>query len=602
MFSKLFRKPRAPRSRWLWPASLGLAAILIIVFRLGGGSEPAAETAAPLQVTVRPAGQFVTEQAELKVVGTVESSAKTDLKSQLSGTVTALNVKIDDPVRAGQVLVRLDSRDILNQLAQAEANVAMQRSQLQAVENGVRDEELDLTLTRLDSAQQSLADAQAGLQNAQDNAALSLSNLYGQVGPFLTDAAAKADTAVSDQTDGLFTDDRTATPALTFSANNSQAEIDVRLKRVLAQQALEALQTLAAQPVGTGAAQESRLTQAQTELDTISRYLDQASLVLNSAINLPEATAASYRSQLSLARTTVNGLINGATTLAQRIGSQKQANASQLTAAQAQVTQAESAVQASQKELNLKQAGATDEQLATQQAALQQSQASAASVRTTLSKTAIVSPINGRVATVPVRQGELVNPGQLVVSVISDSGLQIKAYVTPQEAQRLTIGSPVRIEGGLPGAVTRIAPGIDPATQKIEVIITPADESADARLVDGQFVNLKLTIDVPETATGARQLTLPLTAVRAKTDGACVYTVDDAGRIAELPVEIGPIVGDRVEILSGLTADQPIIELARGLTVGRSVSVREAGVPEPDNAAPEPTSAASDQNAAPAAE
>src|SRR5215203_676831 len=118
-------------------------------------------------------------------------------------------------------------------------------------------------------------------------------------------------------------------------------------------------------------------------------------------------------------------------------------------------------------------------------------------LQTSLSRNEVRAPFDGRVAERFADAGAQVGPGTPVVRLISAGDLLVRAAVPPEEARRLTVGTPVtstvRGLGGLqiPGTIQRIAPEVDAASQMvlIEVHLTPAPEMA-GRLQTGLVVDV----------------------------------------------------------------------------------------------------------------
>jgi RND family efflux transporter MFP subunit len=147
-------RPRAGRRAWgsLWGALLAAPIAAVLVFASGGpvasaqvvrtqavsaqspppaqsaSGQPAPAVGATFQAAVRELPQ--TYAAE----GVVEAVRQATLGAQVAGRIVELNVKAGDPVRAGQVLARIDARTAdqavaasLSQVAEAEANLANAR-------------------------------------------------------------------------------------------------------------------------------------------------------------------------------------------------------------------------------------------------------------------------------------------------------------------------------------------------------------------------------------------------------------------------------------------------------------------------------------------
>jgi HlyD family secretion protein len=123
-------KPVSPRAKWLkWGAiAAALLLVLWLLSKLIGGGD-----AAPSYSTAR------VERGSLRVTvsatGNLQPTNQVDVGSELSGTVTQVNVDNNDRVTRGQVLARLDPArlsDAINQaraaLASAQAGVAQARA------------------------------------------------------------------------------------------------------------------------------------------------------------------------------------------------------------------------------------------------------------------------------------------------------------------------------------------------------------------------------------------------------------------------------------------------------------------------------------------
>ncbi len=194
-------------------------------------------------------------------------------------------------------------------------------------------------------------------------------------------------------------------------------------------------------------------------------------------------------------------------------------------------------------------------------------------------KTRIRATIGGTVNFLPIKVGQYVSAFEHVATVAQNGALEIVAYVPEEERNALSVGMKVSIEGGHQGIVTEVAPALDPTTKQIEVRIA-VDSTPD--LVNGQSVRITLPDEVtaapaPSATASSTPATtqnlLPLTAVKLLPDSRAVFTVDESGRLVAHTVTIGDVVGDRIQVLSGLTPDMRIVTDVRGLSEGQKVSV-----------------------------
>ncbi len=117
-------------------------------------------------------------------------------------------------------------------------------------------------------------------------------------------------------------------------------------------------------------------------------------------------------------------------------------------------------------------------------------------LETSLSRNQVRAPFDGRVAERFVDPGALVGPGTPLVRLISAGDLLVRAAVPPEEARRLTVGTPVvstvrSLSLAVPGTIQRIAPEVDAASQMvlIEVHLAPTPEMA-SRLQTGLVVDV----------------------------------------------------------------------------------------------------------------
>lgn len=155
------------------PGLLRIAVALALVAT--GSRVGAAEGGVPVPVLEVKAAA---SRPLLEYEGTLEPQLQSVLAAQVSGSVRNLAVRAGDRVKAGQVLARLDERELAAGLAGGEAGVAQAQAALaQARQNAERTRELraqgfvsaaaqDTAQAQLDAAQAALASAQAGRQQA----------------------------------------------------------------------------------------------------------------------------------------------------------------------------------------------------------------------------------------------------------------------------------------------------------------------------------------------------------------------------------------------------------------------------------------------------
>ena len=251
----------------------------------------------------------------------------------------------------------------------------------------------------------------------------------------------------------------------------------------------------------------------------------------------------------------------------------------QLTNAKSGLAQAKEGVNIALEQLDLTKAGASQEQVDSaknnidqasaaknlQQAQIANARAAIASVDAQINKTIIKAPINGVVGTLPHSVGELVSPGMDIASIINTDGLQVKSFIDATDLVDISVGQFVRVSNIATGTIVRVAPQIDPITKKVEIVI--AIEPSDTPFVVGQFVDIAIERPLEQSYP-----LIPLDAVQMTATGAHVFIVSASSTVETLPVELGSVIGESVEITNGLEEGLFIVKSTRGLSTGESVS------------------------------
>ncbi|MFQ3786483.1 efflux RND transporter periplasmic adaptor subunit [Halomonas sp. A29] len=190
----------------------------------------------------------------------------------------------------------------------------------------------------------------------------------------------------------------------------------------------------------------------------------------------------------------------------------------------------------------------------TAQARLESTRAVENTQQLRLAQTQVLAPDDGVISSRSATVGAVLPAGQELFRLIRLGRLEWRAEVAASDLERLQPGQSARVTlpggGELEGRVRMIAPLVDSATRNGLVYVDlPTSEAARA----GMFAR-------GEFALGTRQaLTLPRSAVQIRDGFGYVHRVDEDGRVAESKVALGQHTGDRIEILSGLEPDTPVV-------------------------------------------
>lgn len=186
--------------------------------------------------------------------------------------------------------------------------------------------------------------------------------------------------------------------------------------------------------------------------------------------------------------------------------------------------------------------------------------------------TRVVSPTAGVVSSRAVENGEHVQRGATIFTVVRNDVLELEASVPARAASDLKVGQPVRFTAGgrqLEGSVARIAPTINAASRTLLVYLQVPNKNGE--LVGNSFATGRI---VGKTVNGT--IVIPSTAVRqsAKEGETFVYRIEN-DRVQHAPVQVGitdDVVGT-AQIVEGLSEGDRIIVGNVG-ALGRGMQVR----------------------------
>jgi len=177
--------------------------------------------------------------------------------------------------------------------------------------------------------------------------------------------------------------------------------------------------------------------------------------------------------------------------------------------------------------------------------------------RAMLSYTRVVAPFAGIVTARMVDSGALASPGVPLVQIDSAGPLQLQAAVA--ESAIAFVHTGMKVNTSIDGA-----PGADPQGT-VSQIVPAADTSSHSFLVK---IDLPLSKELragmyatAEIPVGTRQaIVAPRSAIVARGSLSCVYALDSNNMAQLRYVTLGAAHGDAVEILSGISANEKLVD------------------------------------------
>jgi RND family efflux transporter MFP subunit len=184
------------------------------------------------------------------------------------------------------------------------------------------------------------------------------------------------------------------------------------------------------------------------------------------------------------------------------------------------------------------------------------------------------APFAGVITLRNVDAGVLVNEGSTLLFRIAQTD-RLRTYLNVPQAdagsvrvgQQATLVIPDLPGHGFPGAVTRTANALDPATRTLLVEVQVPNPAA--LLMPGMYAQVSLSIP-----RNNPPLLIPGDTLVIRSDGPQVAVVAPGGRVHFARIQLGRDFGDRLEVLSGLEEGQQVV-------VNPSDAIREGAQVKP---------------------
>jgi RND family efflux transporter MFP subunit len=199
-------------------------------------------------------------------------------------------------------------------------------------------------------------------------------------------------------------------------------------------------------------------------------------------------------------------------------------------------------------------------------AQVQAAKAAAAQSRATEAFTIIRAPFSGLVTAKYVNSGALAAPGAPLLRIEDTQQLELDIQMNESSMSRLHVGDPVQVTlRGAPAFTARVrevVPVADPAahTVTVKIGLTPTQQ-----MVSG------MTASVLVPTGEGNAITIPQSSVRSRGQMDSVLALDN-NSVAQLRyVQLGPAVGDRVQVTSGVEAGDRILARPDDVFIGRRI-------------------------------
>jgi len=374
--------------------------------------------------------------------GRIEASGSIEgtqvlVASRITGRVVELPVEEGDRVSPGDLIARIEAKELESQHDQAQANLAAARSRLADAQAGARSQEIEAARARLAQAQAALAGAERLLALAKSTYDTSL-DLRAE----LEAAETRRDTAQSalEQAQAALDLARAGATAEQLA----QAEAAVAQAKAAHEQRRADLER-ARQLYTSGAISAQQRDAAQSAADSAQAALDQA------RERLAELRAGTRqedldRLQAAVAQAAAN-LIGAEKLLetAQQAYRDRPAASQNLEAAQTQRDTSAKEVEAAQAALDLLLAGTRAQVVAQARDQVAAAEAAAEAAATQLGYAVVRAPVGANVEVKAIEVGELVAPGSALVQLVDDRVVWLRVSVPETHYGRINVGDEAEV-------------------------------------------------------------------------------------------------------------------------------------------------------------
>jgi len=202
-----------------------------------------------------------------------------------------------------------------------------------------------------------------------------------------------------------------------------------------------------------------------------------------------------------------------------------------------------------------------------------------AAARRNLNDARLLAPISGYISRRAVEPGVMVAPGQPVFEISPMDSVEVNVGVPETDVRLVKVGQNAGVT--VPALPGRTFQGL---VRVVNVSADPATRTYMTRIVvPNPQKDLKVGMVAEVAITGTQKLdmlSLPISSIVRDPQGATmVYQFfPDQGRVYSKRVEVGAVLGTRIQIRSGLNGTEPIVVAGQnGLRDGMAAQLSTAG-------------------------
>lgn len=191
----------------------------------------------------------------------------------------------------------------------------------------------------------------------------------------------------------------------------------------------------------------------------------------------------------------------------------------------------------------------------------------------------LTAPISGVVTAAYAKQGDMANPGMPILTIEAPSNLQAQVLASESQIQQIKSGQSVNVylkstNLQTKGTISEISYS---STNTGGQYLVKIDIAKEPSMLPGMFVNVEFPNSNINTTSAAASasVTIPVSALVEQGQLKGIYTISENNTAILRWVKTGKTMGEQIEILSGLHANESYIVSAQGkLYNGAAVKVK----------------------------
>ena len=424
-------------------------------------------------------------------------------------SVRSVNVKVGDPVYAGETLAVSDPGTLSASLQGTEADVLSAQANIAALRKGATTQTVAVYNQGVSTASLALATA-------------------------VRDSYLKIEDALLNKLNLLFNNDTSANPTLTITTDSFQASLNINNARIDMSIRMNDWNSL----MNASATSDQMLAEATNDIAAAKTFIDSLSTAVN-RLNVGNS---------GMAQSTINADVAAVN-----------AAATEVNAANTEFNSALQAYKTATDQLNVIQASSTPETLEMAEAGLAKAQANVASIESQLSDTILTAPFVGIVASVNLKAGDNFPVGSPAIDIVSAGAYKIDIMVPENEVASINVGNEADISFDASGGLT--ATGTVSSIDLSETMTNGVGAYKTTVYLNGSNPSIRTGMSATVTIKGVSVqsvVAIPASAIITKNDGSYALVLDSKGNYSERKIVTGISDGDWTEVTSGINEGETV--------------------------------------------